>query len=653
MKLKEVKIHKYKSFETPQEFELEKDITVLVGMNESGKTSALESLAKTHYFQEDEDFKFNSTHDYPRKDKKRMEKNNENPEAITCVYEIDEKLLQSIEKSMGKDLLKSNTFSITTNYDNSKTISLSVDAKKFIEFKTKELNIASNALTEKLIKVKNKTDLEALEKEYTEESKTNGISALQTYFENKNNWKHDPIGEYVYRNLLKPKMPKFLYYDEYYSLPSRISIEKMNSDEEEGTENEYKTAKALFELADINTTEIIESDNFEDFIAELEATEAIISEELFKYWRTNKNLSITFQIDKVEKKVNRNVSTNYGQQQVTDVKIVEHILDIRVKNKGVSLPLKNRSKGFNWFFSFLVWFKKIQEDKDSNYILLLDEPGLNLHASAQSDLLRFFEDLSQNYQIVYSTHSPFMISSDKLQRVRTVLETENGSVISDSVQEKDPNTLFPLQAALGYNIAQNLYISNKNLLVEGVSDLIYLQIMSSIVESAGKNGLSKDITIVPTGGLDKVATFISLLRGNELQNVSLLDSFTDPKGKAKLDNLVAKKIINEKNIRFFHEFLEDRKRADIEDLFTTNDYLKLFNEAFSEHKDIKETDLNSELESILFQINQHLKIDRFNHYRPANLLAQKGLILKDYDKQTIENFAKVFEVINKLFETNK
>jgi recombinational DNA repair ATPase RecF len=72
MKLKEVKIHKYKSFETAQKFELEEDITVLVGMNESGKTSALESLAKTHYFQEDEDFKFNATHDYPRKDKKRI-----------------------------------------------------------------------------------------------------------------------------------------------------------------------------------------------------------------------------------------------------------------------------------------------------------------------------------------------------------------------------------------------------------------------------------------------------------------------------------------------------------------------------------------------------------------------------------------------------
>lgn len=650
MKLIDVKIHKYKSFETAQEFKLERDITVLVGMNESGKTSALESLAKTHYFQEDEDFKFNSTHDYPRKDKKRMEKAKENPEAITCTYEIDGYLLKSIEKNLGEGILKSKSFTVTTKYDNSKSIRLSVDAKKFIEYKTKELGIASNTLTDKLLKVKTKAELETLEKEYTEENKTKGIKSLLPYFENKNKWPLDPVGEYVYRVLLKPKMPKFLYYDEYYSLPSRISIEKLNLKSEGNTENDYKTARALFELADINTEEILKSESFEDYIAELEATEAIISEELFKYWRTNKNLSITFQIDKVEKKVNRTINTNYGQQEVTDVKIVEHVLDIRVKNKGVSLPLKNRSKGFNWFFSFLVWFKKIQEDQESNYILLLDEPGLNLHASAQADLLRFLEDLSENYQIVYSTHSPFMIVSDKLQRVRTVLETDKGSIISDSIQEKDPNTLFPLQAALGYNIAQNLFISQKNLLIEGVSDLIYLQTMSAILESTGKESLKSDITIVPTGGLEKVATFISLMRGNELKNVSLLDSYTDPKGKAKLDNLVAQKIINEKNILFFHDFIEDRKKADIEDLFTTIEYLKLFNEAFKEYADINVSDLNTNIESILLQINKHLNIDRFNHYRPANLLAQKGLTAKDFDKQTLENFEKVFSKINKLFD---
>lgn len=204
-------------------------------------------------------------------------------------------------------------------------------------------------------------------------------------------------------------------------------------------ENEYKTAKALFELADINTSEILEADDFEDFIAELEATEAIISGELFKYWQTNKNLNITFQIEKREETEPRNNTT-----------IVEHILDVRVKSKGVSLPLKNRSKGFNWFFSFLVWFKKIQEDNTSNYILLLDEPGLNLHASAQADLLRFLQDLSKDYQILYTTHSPFMIPTGNLDRVRTVLETEKGSVISESIQEKDPNTLFPCRMYTDY-----------------------------------------------------------------------------------------------------------------------------------------------------------------------------------------------------------
>jgi predicted ATP-dependent endonuclease of OLD family len=89
-----------------------------------------------------------------------------------------------------------------------------------------------------------------------------------------------------------------------------------------------------------------------------------------------------------------------------------------------------------------------------------NEPGLNLHASAQTDLLRFIEDLSDDYQIIYSTHSPFMIASDSLNRVRTVLETDKGSVISDSIQEKDPDTLFPLQASLGYEFKPGSSKSN-------------------------------------------------------------------------------------------------------------------------------------------------------------------------------------------------
>lgn len=652
MKLNSVIIHKYKCIETEQSFEIENDITVLVGMNESGKTSALEAIAKTNYFQKDEKFVFNTTHDYPRKEKKKLDKSGEDPTAITCTYTISEKLKKDIATDIGAEILQFETFTYSKKFSNENAFgSVKADMPKFIELKTKALGIASKTLNDKLLQVKDAAGLDTVIADYTEEIYTKGIASLKKYFENKWKWPNEPLNEYIARIHFEPNIPKFLYYDEYYSLPSRINIEKLQKDNL--VDEDLKTAKALFELADINVDGLINPDNYEDFKAELEATQAIITKELFKYWETNRNLEIVFDIDKVEEETERVVNNNYGQPTTTikDVKIVNHILDIRVKNRrsGVSLPLRNRSKGFNWFFSFLVWFKKIQEDKKNNYILLLDEPGLNLHAAAQSNLLKFFKDLSKDYQIIYSTHSPFMIKSESLNKVRTVLETENGSIISNSIQEKDPNTLFPLQAALGYDIAQNLFISEYNLLVEGVSDLLYLQLFSSILQENGRIGLDEKITIVPIGGLDKVSTFISLLRGSELKIVCLLDTFKDAKGKAKLDDLIEQKIISDKKIKFFNNYLEGYATADIEDIFTKVDYLKIFNEAFPD-KPVLITDLDERIKPILIQISKFLNLtNSFNHYRPANKLAVKGIDKTYFEEETLNNFENIFKDINKLF----
>ena len=314
----------------------------------------------------------------------------------------------------------------------------------------------------------------------------------------------------------------------------------------------------------------------------------------------------------------------------------------------MSLPLSNRSKGFNWFFSFIVWFSRIQEDENNDYILLLDEPGLNLHAAAQSDLLNFIEDLCADYQIVYTTHSPFMVPSGKLGRVRTVYEGKKGSEVSEAIQQKDPDTLFPLQAALGYDIAQNLFISKKNLLVEGPSDLIYLTLMSSILESNGKKGLRDDVTIVPVGGLDKVTSFISLLRGQKLDLVCLLDSFTDQKGKRRLEDLVKFKIIKEKNILFFDQFSEiEGDIADLEDLFGKDEYLKFFNGAFTELDDI--ATLPDAMQPVIAQINTHIGKSRYNHYRPANYANAQGYKAQDFSEDTLRRFEGMFEKIDKKF----
>lgn len=650
MKLVNVTIHKYKNFEQEQNFEVREDVTILVGMNESGKTSVLESIAKTNYFQNDKKFKFNLTHDYPRREKKNIDKSNVDPDAITCIYSISNELIQKIEEKVGKGIFEKKNISITTKYNNKTTWNqITADFKKFIEIKTNKFGISSKVLNDKLEKIRNSNDLDTIIGEYKDENLIAGLRKFKEFVKNEWNW-GNPIEEFIAREFIKPNLPKFLYYDEYYSLPSRIVIEKINEAELE--DEELKTAKALLELADLNPEDILSSNDFEDYIAELEATEAIISDELFKYWTTNGNLSIEFKIEAKEQKVKKTIKNNYNIEEFIDVNIVEHILDIRVKNQRtrVSLPLKNRSKGFNWFFSFLVWFKKIQEDKNSKYILLLDEPGLNLHASAQKDMLRFIEDLSKDYQILYTTHSPFSIPSNNLERVRTVLETKDGSKISDSIQEKDPNTLFPLQAALGYDIAQNLFIGEKNLLVEGVSDMIILLTMSGILEQAGKTFLRNDVIIVPTGGLEKVTTFISLMRGNKLEIACLLDTYTDQKGKAKFENIIYQKLIHKNKVRFFDEYLSDYSQADIEDLFDKEDYLNFFNKSFSEYTDIKISDLDISIKPIVTQINKHLGIQRFNHYRPANQISKIGLSINDFKTITIDNFEKIITDINQIFD---
>lgn len=631
IKLEKVEIYKYKSIEDTQSFNVGDNITILVGMNESGKTNILEALAKVNYFNNDKSFQFDKTHDYPRKELKQIK--DEFPHAVTCFYDISEELQKEIYDNLRIDKFSIEKFSYTKDYNNNGVYAgIDIENKKFIElyFKNFKEKVETTIYTD-MLNIKNIQDIDSIiEKVKNIENNEELLESLEYL---KNIYQFDnSIYQYIIKKLIEPNLPKFLYYDEYYSLPARVCIENLKNGKLEN--EELKTAKALFELAEIDIDTIIKSNNFEEFNAELEATQLLITKEIFKFWDTNKNLQIRF---KIEPKLEQN----------------NHILNVRVENtdKGVSLPLDKRSKGFNWFFSFLVWFKKIQEDKNSQYILLLDEPGLNLHAMAQGNLLTFLEELSENYQIIYTTHSPFMIDSNHLDRVYTIYETKDGSIIFDSVQQKDANTLFPLQAALGYSIAQNLFVNKNNLVVEGISDLVYLNYMSSLLKENDKEGLNDDIVIVPVGGADKVSAFISLMRGNKLNIVCLLDTFTEQKPKANIENLAKEKIIKEGNLKFYSDFVDNLNIANIEDIFSVKEYLNLFNEEFKEYNDINESDIHKS-KTILDSINKIIEKDRFNHYRPAKLLASKVLKINDFEQNTINRFETIFKTINNIFKNN-
>lgn len=640
IKLIQVTIDKYKSIQKSQTVNIDPSITTIVGMNEAGKTSFLTAIAKTNYFTADPDFVFDTTQDYPRNELIDFEQSEEDCDIIKCKYEISDDLLKEIEEEFGKGVFTTKEFTYTCHYKSeSSTFSgITANQKVFLEFKISKyiLSDVTKEVIKKMASLKDIASIVAIEGDDDLVVFKTEIKKIIDDGYNSDSWTN-LLESYIAKNWIKTKMPKFWYFDDYYPLAGKININKLIN--EPPSSEKDKTSKALFELARIKPEEILNAteQEYEKYIALLEASSNKITNEIFKYWSTNKNLDIEFKI--------QNINNPQGHP--------EKILDIRVKNQRhkITLPLDRRSKGFNWFFSFIIWFSKIQADKNSDYILLLDEPGLNLHASAQSDLLRFFDELSKKYQIIYTTHSPFMVETEHLDRVRTCFDTEEGTIISDSIQEKDPNTLFPLQAALGYDIAQNLFVSKNNLLVEGPADLIYLTLISSILEAEKRTFLKDNITIVPVGGLDKVSTFISLLRGSKLNVACLLDTFTDQKGKQKVADLVMHKIIKEKNIRFFNEFTNNGKAiADIEDLFDKEEYLKIFNAAFEkEHPVVKLVDLDSSIDTILKQINKVIGKDRFNHYRPANKLNQLGVDKSYFKPETLDNFEKMFIEINKLF----
>ncbi len=638
--LKEVKIAKYKSYLETQVVSIEDKITTLVGKNESGKTAFLEAIAKFNYFEKDPKFQFDVTADYPRNELKKYQRDNESLEVIKCTFEISDELLKEISEELGADVFKTKSFAYGIKYDgNPIWYDVSANEELFLKNYIKDATLTTET-TEELKGIKSFKALETLfGTTQNEEVKKLYQELKKEYTDKAYKW-DNIIQGYIAQNYLKPNFPKFWYFDEYFSLPSRVNINRLQSNQVDAelTAEALKTSKALFELAGIDIAKLVNASTFESFIAELEATSNEITDQIFEYWSTNENLEIKFEIETVKNPQNANV--------------IEKVLDIRVRNTRhrVSLPLKNRSKGFNWFFSFIVWFSKIQSDGNKNFILLLDEPGLNLHASAQADLLRYIEDLAKEYQVIYTTHSPFMIDSNHLERVRTVYDSDAGSIISSAIQEKDPDTLFPLQAALGYDIAQNLFISKNNLLVEGPADLLYLTILSSILESEKREGLKDSITIVPIGGMDKVASFISLLRGSKLNIVCLLDSFSDQKGKQRIDDLIKIKIIKDRNVRYFDEFVKTSNgKADIEDLFEKSEYLDLFNKSFTEFKDFAATDLDNKLPNILQQINKLISKDHFNHYRPANQLAKMSVDTKYFSKDTLIRFENMFKEINKLY----
>lgn len=267
----------------------------------------------------------------------------------------------------------------------------------------------------------------------------------------------------------------------------------------------------LVRLARLQLNELLNPNSTMELKNKLEGASNHLTSQVLKFWSQNKHLRMTFDVRPARP------GDPVGMQ--TGNNIWGGVLDTRHQ---VTTELSSRSRGFVCFFSFLAWYSDVKRNS-GKVILLLDEPGLTLHAKAQYDLLRYFEkELKPHHQLIYSTHSPFMIDSYHFERVRIVqdistdgeteIDSENsGTTVLTDIFSAFSDSLFPLQGALGYELHQTLFVGPYNVIVEGAADLLYIQAMSALLQEEGRKGLDSRWTITPVGGSAKVPTFVALL----------------------------------------------------------------------------------------------------------------------------------------------
>ncbi|CCE11941.1 conserved hypothetical protein [Bradyrhizobium sp. STM 3843] len=467
------------------------------------------------------------------------------------------------------------------------------------------------------------------------------------------------MSSYIFSQMLNARWPKFLYFDEYYQMTGHENIEALMQ-REGANPSQLKPSDypllGLIRLARLKLPELINPASTIELKSKLEGASNHLTRQVLRYWSQNRHLRMTFDV--------RPARPGDPPEMRQGTNIWGGVYDTRHQ---VTTELGSRSRGFVWFFSFLAWYSDVKQN-DEPMILLLDEPGLTLHAKAQHDLLRYFEtELKGTHQLIYTTHSPFMIDPEHFERVRIVqdksidseLESSGGTEgtrVLDDVFAASPDSLFPLQGALGYELNQTLFIGPYSLVVEGAADLLFLQAMSAILQEENRVGLDPRWTITPVGGSAKVPTFVALLGAQKGMTIAtLIDS--QSADQQKIEGLYREKLLKKANVLTFADFTKTAE-ADIEDMFGADFYLGLINAEFAHQlrSEIEVKALKSKEPRILQRLEKYLvdnplKEGAFSHYRPARYFNEhsRNLATK-LPREAKDRFEAAFKALNALLK---
>lgn len=635
MKLTSATLRRYRSIEDAGKLDVEGDVTCLVGKNESGKTAVLQALYKSHPVNPTP---FDEGLDFPSRLTRERRRTEEPIPVSVLTYALEDDDVVAIEAAFGTGVLTERTFTVTTGYRfGAGTWHIPYNEIAAVDHLRDGLDLPPTTKA----KVDNANSVKELVGALEEmEAPTVAVTKV---IEKVGAWREQRLALAIIDRLQK-RRPRFVYFGDYDSMPGKVAIPDLVRRRDDKTLSRGEQAVlALLDIASVRLEEFQDPESHEHLIRDLENASNSISSEVFEYWTQNTDLAVRLEI------------IGRAESDATPPFDEPPLLQIRVVNKrhDVSVPFDERSRGFVWFFSFLAYFTHLEENSSQPLILLLDEPGLNLHATAQADLLRFIDErLAPSHQVLFSTHSPFMVDAHKFGRVRTVTDDrQKGTLVSSDILQADAETAFPLHAALGIELSQTLFVGPNVLLVEGPGDVLYLEVLSQALKSKGRVGLDDRLVVTPAGGIAKLPAFVTLLGANKLNTVVLVDSSsTDVAPIARLRE--AGRLGTGGLVQIGDTI--DEPDADIEDLFEPGFYVDIVNDAYQGLlsgskllvKDLPDDKrLVRRVERAFAE--KGINNGRLNHYSPAAALNKgQAKYVPKLSEKTLARAEKLFEAIN-------
>jgi len=473
MKLKKFRIKNYKSIVDSGYCYLTDTVTILAGKNESGKTSILEAL---NDFDTDEKIRESAkpikstdavseisiTFVVGRETLKDILEEIKSPVEATADVELEIIKIFPDKYSFGETTLQNEIFgdkeigkikkSIKDKWEKIKSIRGKYGALagslfdfEFFNFENEKI-LFTNFKTATAPNVTQITD----EKEREQFSKL--IAEIQTDINNLTNFL---VVETKFLEVLKQRIPNFILFNSFDDIfPNKIPFAKLEK-------NEW--IQDLSVISDLKITTIKGTDD-RGKEKHKDDVNIKLNKDYEKFWTQDAS----------------NLSVNWDSEY----------LYFWIKEDGYPYEPSLRSKGRQWHLAFYIKVSARASENVPN-IILIDEPGLFLHAKAQEDILGKLEDSAKEAQLIFSTHSPYLLEADKLNRVRLVHRTnDKGTQIENKVHAlADKETLTPILTAIGLELSVGISALDKknNVIVEGPSDVFYLNAFKKILNKNSVN----------------------------------------------------------------------------------------------------------------------------------------------------------------------